>query len=575
MSEETEGQDTGAEAVAGGVDPAAAALALSGASREDAGAFLKDQRALIADQRHHLHEQFKHLHLSVWEKQLGVLLRVATAVVGIAFASGIALMVWDAAHSKGLIIEPFSVPPEMAERGLNGQVVAAQLLDKLSILGASESSRATQSYANNWGDNIKVEIPETGVSIGEMQRFLRGWLGHDIHISGEVYRTATGIAVTARAGAKGATFTGAETDLDTLVEKAAEHVFETTQPYRYANYLDRNYNPAGLEDRVARATAIYRRLIAGNDPVERAWAWNGLGTIAANIRGDISTSATDYRKAIASAPDFTIGYFALASRDRSLNREESALADYQAASRLLHRASVPDLDPNYLENARAFTDASLPLLTGDFAAAFPIAKAGAELPNSYSVLSRGNFIRLAALSLAQRHDGAGLRRYLQETGATYHPSPVPRTLFYTASEDWQAIVPLEAGLRQRIAQSSGDNRTSALANYDSQRAPVSRLPSPIWAGPRPPRPSSRRAPRIARLAWTPVRVSPNSAASMPVPITGSPSPWAKGLRFPSPMPTGAWRSWRAASRTRPSRNSSWPTRKARTSPTRWKAGARR
>jgi tetratricopeptide (TPR) repeat protein len=32
-------------------------------------------------------------------------------------------------------------------------------------------------------------------------------------------------------------------------------------------------------------------------------------------------------------------------------------------------------------------------------------------------------------------------------------------------------VPLEAGLRQRIAQSSGDNRTSALANYDSQRAP--------------------------------------------------------------------------------------------------------
>ena len=48
MSEETEGQDTGAEAVTGGVDPAAVALALGGASREDAEAFLKKQ-SILAD----------------------------------------------------------------------------------------------------------------------------------------------------------------------------------------------------------------------------------------------------------------------------------------------------------------------------------------------------------------------------------------------------------------------------------------------------------------------------------------------------------------------------------------------
>ena len=76
-----------------GVDPAAMALALGGASREEAGRFLATEQTsarLIADQRHHLHEQFKHLHLSVWEKHLGVLLRVATAVVGIAVAAGLA-----------------------------------------------------------------------------------------------------------------------------------------------------------------------------------------------------------------------------------------------------------------------------------------------------------------------------------------------------------------------------------------------------------------------------------------------------------------------------------------------------
>ena len=119
MSEERETSESGCEAE-GGLNPVAVALALGGASREKADAFLDDQRALIADQRHHLHEQFKHLHLSVWEKQLGVLLRVATAVVGIAVAAGVALMVWDAAHSKALIIEPFTVPPDLAAKGLSG-----------------------------------------------------------------------------------------------------------------------------------------------------------------------------------------------------------------------------------------------------------------------------------------------------------------------------------------------------------------------------------------------------------------------------------------------------------------------
>ena len=91
--------------------------------------------------------------------------------------------------------------------------------------------------------------------IGELRNFLREWLGHDIHTSGEIFRTGDGIAVTARTGGEeGATFTGKESDLDALMQKAAEHVYEVTQPYRYANYLDRNYDPKGLAQRVTKAT---------------------------------------------------------------------------------------------------------------------------------------------------------------------------------------------------------------------------------------------------------------------------------------------------------------------------------
>ena len=452
-------------------DPVAISLALGGASRDKADAFLDEQR-------HHLAAQFapqmRQLYLGIWEKRMGVLLRSATALVGIAVATALGAMVWDADHTKGLVIEPFSVPADMAQRGLTGQVIASQMIDKLTEMATHESSRDVQSYANNWGDNIKVEIPETGVSIGELQNFLKDWLGHDIHISGEVYRTASGIAVTARTGGDaGGTFTGAEADLDKLVQQAAEHVYEATQPYRYANYLDRNYDPNGLADRVARATVIYRKLIAGDDPVERAWAWNGLGTIAFNFHGDQRLASDYYRKSIASTPDFTIAYFALASRDQSLNREEELVTNLRAADRLLSRDPVPGLNPHYAIYARASGKSNIAFWTGDYTAAIPIYQAGAELPDDFSVLARGNFTQGALMSMIRRHDLSAMRAYARYLGQPSIPAVRTRVILDTETEDWRDINAQEAVARAAIVQSddsiSRNSRAGAQSFYDTLR----------------------------------------------------------------------------------------------------------
>jgi hypothetical protein len=426
-------------------DPIATGIAISRASP----AIDREVIAFLRDQRLHLHEQFRHLReqlrLRLWEQRMGVFLRVATAIVGTAVASGFALMVWDAAHSKGLIIEQFSVPPEMAERGLSGQVVAAKLLDRLAVLGTSESSRATQSYANNWGDNIKVEIPETGVSIGELQRFLRGWLGHDIHISGEVYRTQAGIAVTARAGDKGATFTGGETDLDSLVQKAAEHVFEITQPYRYANYLDRNYDPRGEGQRVAKATEIYRRLIAGDDRKEQAWAWNGLATIQFNFYGDNQKSSWYYRKALATDPDFTLGYYALGARNLPLGQEED---QYRNVREYIRRADLgtPELNPRYARSALAQAKGYTLSAVGDFTSAIPILVEGAERTDNFSVLGRSNFTYYVLSDLARVHDLKAMRAYLKGLGRSGLPSsPAVRIWYAMETGDWRSVLLSEPG----------------------------------------------------------------------------------------------------------------------------------
>ena len=102
--------------------------------RAEVAAFLRDQRSLIEIQKHHLQQQFgpqmRQLYLGLWEKRMGVLLRLATGFIGLVVAAGAAWLIWNAANSNDLVIDSFQVPPELAARGLSGPVVAAKLSDK-------------------------------------------------------------------------------------------------------------------------------------------------------------------------------------------------------------------------------------------------------------------------------------------------------------------------------------------------------------------------------------------------------------------------------------------------------------
>src|SRR6185312_392459 len=178
---------------------AAAAMAIGvrkGRSRDHADpefdAFLRDQRRLISLQTEHLHEQrelvLSRLRWGRFSDRMKALLQIMTAVIGAAVVVLIATMAWQAHEAHGLVIEAFSVPPDIARTGLTGQVAAGRFLDKLQELqvGTSHSSRPSESYASDWGSDFKVEIPETGLTFSEFDKLLRERLGHMDHVTGEV-----------------------------------------------------------------------------------------------------------------------------------------------------------------------------------------------------------------------------------------------------------------------------------------------------------------------------------------------------------------------------------------------------
>jgi tetratricopeptide (TPR) repeat protein len=241
---------------ANGIEAFASAIAakLAGNDPEvarDTSTFLKKQAHLLEIQAEHLKDEHEaRLHClrgqarEVDIRRFGQRIRVGVQVffLLVAFVIGIygVIMIVDAFSSNRVIIEPFDVPPSLVEKGLNSKVVAEALLDNLSHLqDATRSSEAARGLTSAWTDDIKLDVPETGVSVGEALRLLRDRFGHDVHVGGNVFESPTGsMVLTVRGnGVPSMTFTGPATDSEKLIVEAAEYVYSKSQPARWATYL--------------------------------------------------------------------------------------------------------------------------------------------------------------------------------------------------------------------------------------------------------------------------------------------------------------------------------------------------
>ena len=161
-------------------------------------------RRVFEEQAHLIHAQCTEIGCA----RIGEGVRAALwAILAVAAAAILALIivVVFAPRSDALVVQSFRVPPSLAAKGLTGEVVATQVLDKLAqFQDQSKSARAASSYANNWEDELKIDIPNTGANADQLWKLLRGWLGKETRISGEIIETTDGLALTARVGATSA-----------------------------------------------------------------------------------------------------------------------------------------------------------------------------------------------------------------------------------------------------------------------------------------------------------------------------------------------------------------------------------
>jgi tetratricopeptide (TPR) repeat protein len=320
-------ETAGAEPEAAPLDPAAASLAMHAAGADpnlaaNAATYFERQARLVAIQTEHLHEQREVLLSNMKLKRLSERLRVAYqlffAIAGTLAAAYLILMLHDAITSRAVIVEPFDAPPSLAARGLSGRVIAGAILDQLTRLQLAAQSTATKrDLANSWSGDIKVEVPETGLSLGDVDRLLKARLGNDLHIGGDLVQAADGsLELTARGdGVVPKAFSG--TDLHKLTAMAGEYIYGQTQPALFAVYLLN----AGRNDE---AVAFSKKAVLTASPDQRPYLYNAWAGALSNLGGSIADSLALERAAIALKPDYWTAYANATLYARNMGDEEGA-----------------------------------------------------------------------------------------------------------------------------------------------------------------------------------------------------------------------------------------------------------
>ena len=349
----------------------------------------------------------------LWTRNVNNFMKMLFAVVSCAIV--VFLLVFVVLHeisARGIVAEPFSIPKDIVESGRDSTGVTKEFIDKLNDLvrGSERAAfRPGEQYRGDWGDDRKVEIPETGLSIMELERTLRRWLGHEKHMSGEIWRSDKDkkLKMIVRLDDGGVIECCDESDavldktpeskatkdeLDELLRRSAKKFLRIQQPFCYAAWLVQNNDAAGALDFV-------RPMRAEGPKSDRLLATQYYAN-ALTMTGDNRRAMELSEAAVHDDPLDPGGYYVLIGAEIFLARDRRILSDSQKIDLLL-RGNSRGLLPTAQKSMRAITREVMSDFQGDFSGAH----SAAEDMSQYSWYDFDTYGDLMiANTLARDHD---------------------------------------------------------------------------------------------------------------------------------------------------------------------------
>jgi tetratricopeptide (TPR) repeat protein len=442
-------------------DNLAARLALDTATAAEARDYLRRQNRLTELQIDSLAKQdeyeLSHLRWRRFDDQMKGAMQIMLVAAGLLIVFGVSAAMWNASHADGLVIEAFSVPPSYLQTGVTGKVVADAITAKLFAIrrvAIEHSFSATNDVSADRGDEVRVEIPETGISISEAMRYLRNWLGHERHVSGSVSELAHGNIMVAIdiAGAAPISVTGA--DLGVLEDQIAEKVFAQIDPVNTVVYL-------GVGGRSAEAYASVTRYAPSvADPAMASDAYGLWSDATANVIGDIPLAVARARLGTALDPKIAVTHLELAEHLSELGHDEEALAEYRAVFSLKAADQTAIKQELAFVVIREYAGQIIAYFLGDYASDAAMAC------NDHCTLSDKAVMRAEAR--ANQHDPREAERLLKEaeSAGDVGATDASRVRYLVDAErgDWSAaLLDVTATIRSYTTQKGREKSHAAIS----------------------------------------------------------------------------------------------------------------
>jgi len=447
-----------------------AALGAPGVT-EQAQDYLRKQSLLADLQIENLRKQdeyeLSHLRWRRFNDQMKGAMQIMVVAIGLLAVIGIGAAVWNASRADGLVVDAFTVPPDFEKSGTSGDVVAGDITSKVTAIrkiAMDISFSISRDVSADHHNDIKLEIPETGVSISEVWRYLRGWLGHERHLTGNLRALGDGrIALTTSLdGASAMTETGAASDLPAIEQRAAEDVFGAFDPVNHINYM-------GFEGRQREALAAAERFVPESQGQLHADSYSLFSLYTSLATGDVPLAVARARIGIDLDPKLAVLHVMMARYQYYLGHEEARLAQDRIILTLRNEDQLPSHQHGGFDEMRKQAAAQIALLAGDFADA-------TYWLCSHTCSSTGLMVTRAAM-LARLHDASAARSTLAEGLAApgIYPDDAREARYRIAvsESDWQAALKEAAAMRSFYMR-TGSNispRLIALA-YATEIAPL-------------------------------------------------------------------------------------------------------
>ena len=422
-------------------------------------AFLDQQTLLTQLQTEHLHEQrelvLSRLRWGRFSDRMKAVLQVMTAVVGLGVVAGVAAMAWNASQDRSLVVEPFSAPPAFAQGGISGQVIAADVVARMAAIHrvVDISFASSSDVVTDAQDEVKLEIPETGVSVAELSRTLHRWLGAQRTIDGSLRQTPDGqIKLVAHlADHDPVSATGSAAQLEDLERQVAEQLFAQIDTPNFANYLD-------WAGRRTEAFALLARLPAlATDNAERG----NVYSLWSNHLNDPVHALALTRTALAFDPKLATPWYEKFKREGQLGHDEASLAAARQLLTTRNQDQMPEIRGAGFRIVWKLAIDQADALTGDFEG---------QLDQRVHLNDIDRIPAEMAPIFAGLHDGRSARLLLAQGGEAPGASPdllSLRRYVDMAADDWAVAVRdgsqlLDAEQQARAKAATADDQAGLL-----------------------------------------------------------------------------------------------------------------